>query len=524
MKKVICCLLICSSFLYAETLKTTRVKGKDIVTGGDYLDGQYISQDSAPKESGYVKGFYISDLITQELYEKVTGKNPSAVKNPKAPVTNVNLEDIIFFCEKLSELEYPDSTFGYSGSWDLKLKVYRLPLEEEWELALQSNAIKPTNILERTLSLKNTQTMRFGLSEEKHKMEFPKYCNYVFRGNNSSVKRDFHNAEYNSNTSGFRVVRPDMTEWGFPEQKTVPAGAKADTTIENAKTFVEKAIQNTKSDEDGLIHINMKIAEVLDATSNTEKSIDKLTRAMQNFKNVRINLDLKDCVFKVPDSLYDIKYMSEVGFWRFNQLESVIVPDSCDNFGFIECDNLKYVQTNTGDKISLNTFDECSSLKYVFVPRQRMEGDEVPDVTLNTGVQTQIIWNTTAEEYKKNNEDFYKPVERIPDPTDCKVTFNHKALYYGSTFDVEIEIPQDQVKKQVACIIFVYQKDRDFELYYKEFKINGKTNKYILKNINTREFDWPENDDDDEIFVCPIIEFEDGTCREFYETKILIVG
>jgi formylglycine-generating enzyme required for sulfatase activity len=66
--------------------------------------------------------------VTQEQYEKVMGKNPSYFKGPQNPVENVNWDDAVEFCRKLSELP-EEKSGGY---------VYRLPTEAEWEYACRA--------------------------------------------------------------------------------------------------------------------------------------------------------------------------------------------------------------------------------------------------------------------------------------------------------------------------------------------------------------------------------------------------
>ncbi len=67
--------------------------------------------------------------VTQEQYEKVMGKNPSYFKGKqKNPVENVNWDDAVAFCRKLSDLPAEKSA-GH---------VYRLPTEAEWEYACRA--------------------------------------------------------------------------------------------------------------------------------------------------------------------------------------------------------------------------------------------------------------------------------------------------------------------------------------------------------------------------------------------------
>ena len=96
--------------------------------------------------------------VTQELYKKVTGENPSFYKyiDPEMPVNIVNYYDAVIFCNKLSILagltpvykvkksKDPD-TWGYNKNHPEKFKKkieidedadgFRLPTCEEWEYA-----------------------------------------------------------------------------------------------------------------------------------------------------------------------------------------------------------------------------------------------------------------------------------------------------------------------------------------------------------------------------------------------------
>ena len=97
--------------------------------GGTFQMGQTFDQGMVRNPSIHaviLDGFAIgTGEVTQELWEAVMGKNPSAVKKPEAPVTRVDWKDAVRFTEKLSR----------------KTGIpFRLATESEWEYAARQDA------------------------------------------------------------------------------------------------------------------------------------------------------------------------------------------------------------------------------------------------------------------------------------------------------------------------------------------------------------------------------------------------
>ena len=76
------------------------------------------------------KGFWLANTtVTQELYEKVMGDNPSEFKGKDLPVETVNWDDIQEFISKLNQ--------------EVGEEYFRLPTEAEWEYACRAGTISP---------------------------------------------------------------------------------------------------------------------------------------------------------------------------------------------------------------------------------------------------------------------------------------------------------------------------------------------------------------------------------------------
>lgn len=113
-----------------------------LIPAGDFLMGESGDRADETPHPIRVSAFYLDMLpVTQELYEKVMGANPSKRKGPKNPVERTQWTDAVRFCNKCSELE------GLTPCYDLKTwecnfdaDGYRLPTEAEWEYACRAGS------------------------------------------------------------------------------------------------------------------------------------------------------------------------------------------------------------------------------------------------------------------------------------------------------------------------------------------------------------------------------------------------
>jgi sulfatase modifying factor 1 len=114
---------------------------------GDFTMGHVDeAATNPPRLEKIEKSFLLGKTeVTQDLYQKVIGTNPSRFKGDgKNPVESVSWEDAIKFCNKLSELEglqlcyTKNSIDAFDWSCDFDKNGYRLPTEKEWEYAAKA--------------------------------------------------------------------------------------------------------------------------------------------------------------------------------------------------------------------------------------------------------------------------------------------------------------------------------------------------------------------------------------------------
>ncbi|NUQ62204.1 MAG: SUMF1/EgtB/PvdO family nonheme iron enzyme [Pirellulales bacterium] len=113
-----------------------------LVSGGEFLMGSSSAVDAGPVHKVMLSDFYMDCReVTQELYEKIMGRNPSRRKGQSNPVERVRWSDAIKFCNARSEAE------GLQPCYDLATREcnfepdgYRLPTEAEWEYACRGGS------------------------------------------------------------------------------------------------------------------------------------------------------------------------------------------------------------------------------------------------------------------------------------------------------------------------------------------------------------------------------------------------
>jgi formylglycine-generating enzyme required for sulfatase activity len=194
--------------------------------------------DAKPAHRVKVDGFLMDqNEVTQEVYEKVLGNNPSRRKAPKNPVEQVTWAAAVKFCNARSTQEGLTPCYDLAtGRCNFGANGYRLPTEAEWEYAYRAgNNSTPYYFGDRADQLRayawfdgNSESAPHPAGQRKPNA----WGLYDMAGNVWEWCNDFYGSKYYRNSP---IDNPHGPEEG---EKRVLRGGAWSSSADNCTSFV----------------------------------------------------------------------------------------------------------------------------------------------------------------------------------------------------------------------------------------------------------------------------------------------
>ncbi|MDB6036403.1 MAG: hypothetical protein JWM99_244 [Verrucomicrobiales bacterium] len=220
------------------TTKTACGMEMVIVPAGAFTMG--VSEgpiDAKPAHPVQVDAFLMDQSeMTQEIYEKLTAKNPSRQKNPKNPVEQVNWGNAVKFCNLRSTQEGLTPCYN-PETWECNFDAngYRLPTEAEWEYACRAGSTNRFYFGERIDELKANAWFDGNSQSKPHPVaHFPPnaFGLYDMSGNVWEWCNDFYGTKY------YRTSPKENPRGPAEGEKRVLRGGSWSSKADNCTSWV----------------------------------------------------------------------------------------------------------------------------------------------------------------------------------------------------------------------------------------------------------------------------------------------